>query len=377
MTAIPNPSTSVSPITPPTTVPITSSTAVPTSQQPGGSRKQTLTPTEDSSEDEDVDMNITDNDSSGSSVDSDHVPAKRLRTSTIITRGSKTTPGFGEATAEADVLRASPSTNNQPSDLNNPDTEAEISSVDANVPSFNVQSDLAEDVTIRNAPSPRHSPAVSMDVDKPNLGPGTSDTAGINADHVRGLVTTPPVAPSQSPSRSLTPKPGPELKVPDFLIGKSCIYEYLSLVKESRFCGLLQAYITFELADRSCIRGVVPTYRRPKAVGWWSSRARPSKLPPYDSLNSFKADIVEWWVAIQPGWREIQPGKVSRVEGDWERLYQPGINGLLNIIILAYWWARILTERDSVGDETYSWFVSDVTWVLSQLTVVAREERDI
>ena len=59
--------------------------------------------------------------------------------------------------------------------------------------------------------------------------------------------------------------------------------------------------------------------------------------------------------------------------GDWERLYQPGINGLLNIVVLAHWWARILKERESPVDDTYSWFVADVTWVLSQLTVVAHK----
>ena len=64
---------------------------------------------------------------------------------------------------------------------------------------------------------------------------------------------------------------------------------------------------------------------------------------------------------------------VSRVAGDWEHLYQPGINGLLNIVILAYWWVRILEERGTPIDETYTWFVSDVTWVLSRLAGVARD----
>ena len=54
-------------------------------------------------------------------------------------------------------------------------------------------------------------------------------------------------------------------------------------------------------------------------------------------------------------------------------LFRPGVNSLLNVVILAHWWAQILEERDCTHDETYSWFVSDVTWVLSQLTVVACE----
>ena len=82
-----------------------------------------------------------------------------------------------------------------------------------------------------------------------------------------------------------------------------------------------------------------------------------------------------WWIYIQPEWREIGIATVSRVGrdsfGDWERLYQPGNNGLLNVLILAYWWARILEEWGSPVDGTYSWFVSDVSWVLTQLTAVS------
>ena len=82
---------------------------------------------------------------------------------------------------------------------------------------------------------------------------------------------------------------------------------------------------------------------------------------------------MTWWISLQPAWQKIQPGQTSRVGGNWECLYQPGINGLLNIIVLAHWWARILEERDGAVDDRYSWFISDFTWVLTQLTLAACE----
>ena len=161
------------------------------------------------------------------------------------------------------------------------------------------------------------------------------------------------------------------MTVPDFLIGKHNIYSYLSRIKESGFCKLLKTYVTFELADHSCICSGLSTNHRPNAIGWWTGCTRPDRLPPYDSLSSFTKGVIVWWTALQPPWREIKFGDISRIEGDWERLYKPGINGLLNVIILTYWWVKILGERGLAVDEKYSWFVSDVTWVLSKLTSAA------
>ena len=61
---------------PPSVIP---PTAIPTSKQPGKYKKQAFVNTEDISEEKDnIDMDISDNESSGSDVDLDHVPAKQL-----------------------------------------------------------------------------------------------------------------------------------------------------------------------------------------------------------------------------------------------------------------------------------------------------------
>ena len=62
---------------------------------------------------------------------------------------------------------------------------------------------------------------------------------------------------------------------------------------------------------------------------------------------------------------------VSReVQGDWETLCAPCINGLLNVVMLVYWWSRILKEqRPSDGIRAdYEFFADDVSFVLSNLS---------
>ena len=178
----------------------------------------------------------------------------------------------------------------------------------------------------------------------------------------------------QAPSPPV-PGPGPDskLKIPEFLIGKHNIYCYLNCIEESGFQDLLKNYISFKAANCSRICGALSTYCRPDVIRWWSGRARPDRLPPYDSLKSLTESIVEWWIYLQPEWRKITLSKISRVGGDWRCLYQLGMNGLLNVVVLAYWWIKILEQRESTVDEAYTWFVSDVTWVFSQLTDVAHE----
>ena len=217
-----------------------------------------------------------------------------------------------------------------------------------------------------------------MDIDKSGSGSGVDNTSMV-AVHCARQPTNTPAALPQPPlplpilPRLPVPGPGSELEIPDFLIGKNNVYGYLSRIKEARFCDLLEKYVMFELANRSLHRGVFSTCDRPKAISWWTARTCTSNLPPFNSLNSFKKHIIKWWTTIQPDWHKIQPRKTLRDTGDWEALYQPGINRLLNIVILAYWWIRILEERGNAINEAYSWFISDVAWVLTQLTGAAHK----
>lgn len=153
------------------------------------------------------------------------------------------------------------------------------------------------------------------------------------------------------------------------------IFDYLNQVKDPRFQQVLLHYIRFEANDKSGTTGTLPTTKRPVEISVWSARARPACLPDFSKGNRSFADFVDsifvWWGSIQPSWRSFERGKVSReVHGEWDVLYAPRVNGLLNVVILLYWWIRILEEQkpsDGVRAH-YEQLADDVAWVFSNLS---------
>lgn len=84
----------------------------------------------------------------------------------------------------------------------------------------------------------------------------------------------------------------------------------------------------------------------------------------------FVDSVFVWWGSIQPAWRIFDRNCVSReVCGGWDALHSPRTNGLLNVVILAYWWIQVLNEHGPEGSvrADYEFFVEDVTWVFSRL----------
>lgn len=150
-------SVSPPPIAPSGAIP---SKTIPTSQLPGKYKKRPFAYTEDSTDEEDVDMEIEDNDSSGSSVDSDHVPAKRLRTS-IATRSSR---AISVSEKSTDVGALPSDARDDTPGPGNSDTEPEPN-CDPEVPdlnsSMNALSPGARLDPARDTTPPRHGCAVS------------------------------------------------------------------------------------------------------------------------------------------------------------------------------------------------------------------------
>ena len=204
----------------------------------------------------------------------------------------------------------------------------------------------------------------------------TPTTADLTADGSLSAVipTTPPVA---IPATAID-----VADVPAFLLshGKGKrevdIFAYLNEVQDPHFRQILFHYIKFEANVNSDTNGTLSTKKRPAEIAQWTSRARPSNLPDLGTekrtFQKFVNSVFEWWGTIQPSWRTFKRGQVSRnVGGSWEGLYAPRINGLLNVVMLAYWWVRILDEKqpeDGVREE-YETFAEDVAWVLSKLSV--------
>lgn len=280
-----------------------------------------------------------DRSSSSSLADPDELPAKRLRRSTIIAHDSDNTAATPVAVGQdsffpsnglitvGDNYSLGIQTPPSPSLMTDTDSAWEFQSSDLDIPGGTTLLQGGTRFDIEAEPSP------------------TSPNPPLNTEPI----------------------------IPDFLTAKHNIYGYLVDVNEPGFKALLDNYIAFELAEHSGVRGVLPTAHRPTAVTWWTSRARPDRIPPFDGLGKFGSGVVEWWIFIQSDWRKLKCGETDRGSGSWESLYQPGINGLLNVIILVYWWARTLEEGGESGDVAYHWLVDDVTWVLAQLTRVASE----
>ena len=187
--------------------------------------------------------------------------------------------------------------------------------------------------------------------------------------------------PSPSPSPPALPTDIDVEDIPAFLRshGKGKreidIFGYLNQVEDVRFRQVLIHYIRVESNNKAGVKGTLPTSKRPIEISTWSSRARPASLPDFSNGNRTFSDFVDsvfaWWGSIQPSWRSFKRGKISRnVHGEWDTLYAPHINGLLNVVILVYWWVRILEEqkpRDGIRAD-YEQFADDVAWVFSNLS---------
>ncbi|KAF9789420.1 hypothetical protein BJ322DRAFT_1000967 [Thelephora terrestris] len=121
--------------------------------------------------------------------------------------------------------------------------------------------------------------------------------------------------------------------------------------------------------------GSLSTANRPIEIALWTSKAHPAGIPDYTTggrtFTNFVDSAFGWWTSIQPPWRKFSRSTTSRkVKGGWEALYSPRINGLLNVVILAYWWIRILEEckpEDGLRAD-FEFFAADVAWVLSKLS---------
>jgi len=152
------------------------------------------------------------------------------------------------------------------------------------------------------------------------------------------------------------------------------IFDYLNKVEDARFRQVLLHYIRIEVNNKSGVGGLLPTAKRPVEISQWSARARPASPPDFTkgkrTFSDFISSVLAWWGSIQPSWRSFEYGKVSReVRGEWGTLYAPRINGLLNVVVLVYWWIRVLEEQepeDGVRAD-YEQFADDVAWVLSNL----------
>lgn len=111
------------------------------------------------------------------------------------------------------------------------------------------------------------------------------------------------------------------------------------------------------------------TKGRPDAIKDWIQRARSTTWrPTIRDPKVFGSQVSGWWLSLQPDWRIEEGGGFSRtLDGDFEDLRRPGINGLLSIIAGLFFWGNSLQD-EARSNEAWMSVVSDVQFVLANLT---------
>jgi hypothetical protein len=86
-------------------------------------------------------------------------------------------------------------------------------------------------------------------------------------------------------------------------------------------------------------------------------------------VAQFGRDFSQWWIDINPTWRNQDLPMGRYTDGPWDVVDVPGRNGFLNVVMCLKWWGDALggTEQAAVSKE---WMesVRDVCFVLDWLT---------
>jgi hypothetical protein len=86
-----------------------------------------------------------------------------------------------------------------------------------------------------------------------------------------------------------------------------------------------------------------------------------------------------WWKTLQPEWRGMGEGKLSRqvLEGEkWSQTCRGGANGFLMIVLTLAWWI-VAAEQNSeqcTADADLHLAMEDVKWVLDRMVMLINSE---
>ena len=121
---------------------------------------------------------------------------------------------------------------------------------------------------------------------------------------------------------------------------------------------LVSSWVAFEERPRSQANGhrLLAT-GRPKVVGHWISRARPTTWQPtIADLSDYKGEFDGWWKSLQPTWR-ISNNEVDKtlIQGDWDCLRIPGLNGVISVVVALFYWGLALKEKPAHRE---AWFTA-------------------
>jgi hypothetical protein len=112
----------------------------------------------------------------------------------------------------------------------------------------------------------------------------------------------------------------------------------------------------------------LPTALRPEEVKWWIKRKKaPDLYPDIERPSEFGAVWKQWWVKMQPPWRECESLiRILPADPDWDPIFRGGSNGLSLVLMSLSWWIH-LTKDDKEYNAELCGAIDDVTWVISEL----------
>jgi len=132
---------------------------------------------------------------------------------------------------------------------------------------------------------------------------------------------------------------------------------------------LVKSWAAFEAKSEYKETKKLSTTHRPDAIKAWIQHARaPAWRPVISNVVAYGLEFNTWWSALQLEWRKSSTGNVlfSRVDGDWEVLRRPGVNGILSVMAGLFFWGVALRGKGS--REGWNNAVSDCTVVLVALS---------
>ena len=126
-------------------------------------------------------------------------------------------------------------------------------------------------------------------------------------------------------------------------------------------------------------QGRLATKNRPSEIAQWQKNGRKyAILPKIEDLSQYRPSWQSWWWSLQPEWRQLSEGTVSRDMPDsleqWEGLCQGGSNGLFMVVLALAWWATELSEVSD--DDELCAAIDDVTWVMQSMASLLKAGRE-
>ncbi|KDR76072.1 hypothetical protein GALMADRAFT_139832 [Galerina marginata CBS 339.88] len=133
----------------------------------------------------------------------------------------------------------------------------------------------------------------------------------------------------------------PATDAPDWFKNALAMLQDEKLQGEPQWGELVRTWATFESQEKYLGTTNLKCKHRPEVVKSWIRRARSAKWRP-DSIDApqFVIEFSQWWASLQPDWRLSTDEEVlfEEVDGDWEVLRRPGINGLVSVLAALFFW---------------------------------------